>query len=124
MTNVNCENCGKEISSEASSCPLCGHPCSQGYCLSIAQQLLFLMIALGILWVIVMLMEMHFESKKVDIPEQVAADAVEQYHIGRQEGNHAKNCLNARIVTAAYQQANDEEKYQQWKTIAEEECRL
>ena len=26
MASINCENCGKEISSEAAACPQCGHP--------------------------------------------------------------------------------------------------
>ncbi|MBE9526391.1 MAG: zinc ribbon domain-containing protein [Proteobacteria bacterium] len=124
MLNIKCENCGKDISSEASSCPACGHPNSKGYCLSIGQQFLFLIIAIGILWAVVMGLEIHFENKKVDVYEQVASDAVEQYNIVKQSGEHAKICLHARIVTAAYLQTNDKAKIQHWKAIEEDECRM
>lgn len=124
MANIKCENCGKDLSSEALSCPACGHPNNKGYCLPIGQQLLFLIIAIGILWAVVMGLEMHFENKRVDIYEQVAADAVKKYNIVKQAGVHSKICLHARIVTAAYLEANDDAKYQQWKAIEEDECRM
>ena len=124
MANIECKNCGKEISSEASFCPSCGHPNKEEYCLSIGQQLIFIIVAIGILWVVVMGLAMHFENKRFYIHEQVAADAVEQYHIAKRAGEHVKICLRARIATAAYLQANDEAKYQQWKAIEEDECRM
>ena len=68
-------------------------------------------------------LEMYFENKRFYIHEQVAADAVEQYHIARQTGEHVKICLRA-CIAAVYLQANDETKYQQWKAIEEDECRM
>ncbi len=124
MANIKCENCGNDISSKASSCPMCGHPNEKDYCISMGEQFVFLIIAIGIIWGVVMGLEMHFENKKVDIYEQVALDAVEQYNIVKQAEEHAKICLHARIVTAAYLQTNDEAKIQQWKAIEEDECRM
>ncbi len=124
MTNVDCKNCGEEISIEASHCPKCGHPNRKVFCLSVSQLLLYLIVIIGILWVVVMGLERHFANKSSDNHEQVAAEAVEQYQLARQAGDHAKTCLHARIVTAIYLQANDNANYQHWKAIQEQECSL
>ena len=123
MKDLKCKNCGKEISSEALFCPACGHPNKKVHCLSAAQQLLTLVVAIVFMVAVVIGLEMHFENKRLDIYKHIASDAVEQYNIIKQTGGHAKICLHARIVAASYLKANDEAKYQQWKEIGEIECK-
>ena len=61
--------------------------------------------------------------KELDINQQVAEDAVEQYKIENQSGDHTKKCLHARTVADACLKTNDEARYQHWKLIGQSECR-
>lgn len=56
------------------------------------------------------------------IENQVAADAVKQYHIAKRNGNAVDICVQARLVTASYLQANDEFNYAQWKVTETNDC--
>lgn len=121
--NVECENCGNDISSLASHCPKCGHPNYGKYCISIRQLLFIVTIAISILLLTVVMIETHLDNAQTDMYQQTAEDSVEQYNIVKQSGDHGKRCLHARIVTAAYIKAGDEAKHKYWKQIAQDECR-
>lgn len=123
MTSIKCKNCGKDISNEAAFCPGCGHPNKKGDCLSVNQYLLLSLVIIGVLLAVVVGLEAHFENKRINVHEQLAIDAVEQYNIIKSTGNHAKICLHARIVAASYLKANNEVNYQKWKALGNEECK-
>jgi hypothetical protein len=40
----------------------------------------------------------------------------------KNSGNHARHCLQARIVAAAYKKAGDDDEYLRWKQTGEIEC--
>lgn len=67
-------------------------------------------------------------DKKVDqemakIENKVAEDAVKEYEIAKKNGSPMDAYNAASAVTAAYLQANDEEKYKKWKKIEEQEAK-
>ena len=56
------------------------------------------------------------------IEDQVAKDAVKQYEISKKNGTAADICEHAGLVTAAYLQAKNEEKYRTAKSQEEQDC--
>lgn len=54
---------------------------------------------------------------------QVAKDAEKQYEIVRKNGVSIESYTQASLVAAAYLQAKDEENYNKWKQIADEEAK-
>lgn len=124
MITVKCEHCGKDVSVDESSCPPCEHSDKKDYCLSTGQQVFYFIIAISILLSVVIGLNWHFENKKFDIHKQRISEALEQYNIAKQSGEHNRICLHARMLTSTYLQANDEDKYQHWKAIEEDECRM
>ena len=57
-----------------------------------------------------------------DIEDQVAKDAVKQYELAKKNGTPADICEHAGLVTAAYLQAKNEEKYRTAKAQEEQDC--
>lgn len=57
-----------------------------------------------------------------DIHTQVADDAVEQYNIAKKQGDKIQICVQAGLVSAAYLQAKDDAKYNEWKAIESNDC--
>ena len=53
---------------------------------------------------------------------KVVADAVDQYHIANRSGTPIDQCVRARVVTAAYLQAKDEDNYKIWKETEATDC--
>lgn len=123
MIKVKCEHCGKDVSVDDSACPPCEDSDKKVYSLSIGQQAFYFIIAIGILLIVVIGLDMHFESKKTDVHKQRVSEVLELYKISKQSGEHDRICLHARMLTSSYLQANDEAKYIQWKAIEEDECR-
>jgi hypothetical protein len=57
-----------------------------------------------------------------DIKGKVAVDAVARYRIAQGNGSPMDVCEQARSVTAAYRQAQDEANYEQWKQTEKADC--
>ena len=53
---------------------------------------------------------------------QVVTDAVDQYHIAKRSGTPIDQCVQARVVAAAYLQAKDEDNYKIWKETEATDC--
>jgi len=53
---------------------------------------------------------------------KVVADAVDRYHIAKRSGTPIDQCVQARVVTAAYLQAKDEDNYKLWKETEATDC--
>ena len=63
------------------------------------------------------------DSNKVTTDSnKVVADAVDQYHIAKRSGTPIDQCVQARVVTAAYLQAKDEDNYKIWKETEATDC--
>jgi hypothetical protein len=57
-----------------------------------------------------------------DIETQVAQDAEEQFRISERVGSSIDRCVQAGFVAAAWLQANNEAKYQEWKQVEYTQC--
>jgi hypothetical protein len=57
-----------------------------------------------------------------EIHNKVASDAEAQYYIALRHGTRIDICVQAGLVSAAYLQAQDEAKYQQWKSTERSDC--
>lgn len=57
-----------------------------------------------------------------DIETQVAKDAEQQFRISERNGSAIDRCVQAGFVSAAWLQANNEAKYQEWKQVEYKEC--
>ncbi len=57
------------------------------------------------------------------IENQVAEDAVKQYEIAKKQGDKIQICVQAGLASAAYLQAQNETKYNEWKDIEKKDCR-
>lgn len=83
---------------------------------------------LGVLGAVVVVVAAFFGHDPVGlfglrhIEQQVAADAVKQYHIAKAHGTAIDACVAAGLVSAAYLQAKDEENYAAWRTTERAEC--
>lgn len=54
---------------------------------------------------------------------QVVQDTVDQYNIAKNQGDAMQICVQAGLVSAAYLQAKNQEKYNEWKAIEKADCR-
>lgn len=63
------------------------------------------------------------EQQLETIHAKVADDAVEQYDIAKKQGDKVQICAQAGIVSAAYMQAKDEPKYNEWKAVEKADCK-
>jgi hypothetical protein len=56
------------------------------------------------------------------IQEGVANDLVKQYDIAAKGGDKMSICIQAQLVAAGYLQAENQEKYLEWKKIQNSDC--
>jgi len=56
------------------------------------------------------------------VEKSVASDAVDQYDIAKRHGSPMDICVQAGLVSAAFLQAKDEDKYKVWKAKEQQEC--
>lgn len=54
--------------------------------------------------------------------DKVSSDMVAQYEIAKKQGDKMQICVQAGMVSAAYLQAKDEAKYNEWKAIEKSDC--
>lgn len=57
------------------------------------------------------------------VHNKVADDMVAQYEIAKKQGDAMQTCVQAGMVSAAYLQAQDEAKYNEWKAIEKTDCK-
>ena len=57
------------------------------------------------------------------VHNKVADDMVAQYDIAKKQGDAMQTCVQAGMVSAAYLQAKDEAKYNEWKAIEKTDCK-
>lgn len=55
--------------------------------------------------------------------DKVSSDMVAQYDIAKKQGDPIQTCVQAGMVSAAYLQAKDEAKYNEWKAIEKTDCK-
>lgn len=55
--------------------------------------------------------------------DKVSEDMVAQYEIAKKQGDKMQICVQAGMVSAAYLQAKDEAKYNEWKAIEKTDCK-
>ena len=59
-----------------------------------------------------------------NINSKVADDMVAQYDIAKKQGDAMQTCVQAGMVSAAYLQAKDEAKYNEWKAMEKADCKV
>jgi len=74
--------------------------------------LIALAVCAGILW--------YFWGGGVE--NKVADDAVKKYDIAKRSGTKMDICVQAGLVSAAYLEAKNEDKYREWKAIERADC--
>lgn len=57
-----------------------------------------------------------------NLEEQVALDAEAQYKMVSDHGSATDQCVQAQYVSAAWLQAKNDAKYEQWKAIEKLDC--
>jgi hypothetical protein len=62
------------------------------------------------------------EKLELDAYAKVTADAVAQYGIAKRSGDKMQTCAQAGLVSAAYLQAKDEPKFNEWKATEKADC--
>ncbi len=62
------------------------------------------------------------EKIESDVYAKVTADAVAQYGIAKRSGDKMQTCAQAGLVSAAYLQAKDEPKFNEWKATEKADC--
>ena len=55
--------------------------------------------------------------------DKVSEDMIAQYEIAKKQGDAVQTCVQAGMVSAAYLQAQDETKYNEWKAIEKSDCK-
>lgn len=55
--------------------------------------------------------------------DKVSEDMVTQYDIAKKQGDAMQTCVQAGMVSAAYLQAQDEVKYNEWKATEKADCK-
>ncbi len=68
--------------------------------------------------------ESNTDAAMDDIHNKVSDDAVEQYNIAKKQGDAIQTCVQAGLVSAAYLQAKDEVKYNEWKAVEKQDCKV
>jgi hypothetical protein len=68
-------------------------------------------------------LEQQAAKQMQTIENQVAADAVKQYEIAKNNGSPMDAYIHAGMVAVAYLQAKDEANYKKWKAIEKQEAK-
>ena len=63
------------------------------------------------------------EKELQDIHQQVIKDAIAQYENIKKTDDKIEICVYARMVTAAYTQANNKTEADKWKIIEDQDCK-
>ncbi len=121
MALIKCKTCGNQMSKEADVCPSCGHPNKKNPSV-IASIFTILIVGFGAYFYFGGGAEQQASSSMQDIENKVAADAVTQYNIAKNQGDKTQVCVQAMGVSAAYLQAKDDSNYNKWKDIEKSNC--
>lgn len=122
MALIKCHECGKEVSTEAKTCPSCG--ATPRTASNKLQAVLGVLVVLGIAgYFFGGGLEKQAASNMADINSQVAADSVKQYEISKRNGNLVETCVQAGMVVAAYLQAKDEAQHKSWQQVQAADCK-
>lgn len=124
MALVSCTECQTKISSASKSCPSCGHPVEKNNQIPATQAVISIIAAIGIYWFFFgpgADQQIAAEMKKNS--DTVAADAVTQYQIAKNQGDKNMICVQSQMVAAAFLQAKDEPSYKLWKDTSESDCK-
>lgn len=116
-----CRECKKDVSTDAKTCPHCGKQAPHGG----SRIVLFGGGFLAFLFVFYLMSgaTTAVANKSLDsIHNQVAEDAVAQYRIAERGSDPLQTCVQAGFVVAAYLQAKDEPKYNQWLDVEKKAC--
>lgn len=57
-----------------------------------------------------------------EITAKVASDAVAQYEMVKKTGTPIERCTQAGLVTAAFLQAKERARYEQWHKVQHDDC--
>lgn len=113
-STTKCSACSKEVSREAASCPNCGQP-NPALKRGATGLVAFTLLVLWGWWYFGGGLTSHVE-------DEVVQQALEQYEIAKRSGDPIQTCVHAGMVTAAYLQAKDEAKYQEWLAVERGNC--
>ena len=122
MALIKCHECGAQVSSEAKTCPKCGAtPKSKTNAI---KALIGIGVAAYIIWFFYGGGWEAETQKNLDqVNKSVAADAVQQYQIAKNNGNPVDICVAAGLVAATFLNAKDESNYSIWKSIESTDCK-
>jgi hypothetical protein len=122
MALMKCHECGKDVSSEATTCPNCGAtPRTKS---NKIQAVFGAIVVVGLgAYFFGGGIEKHAASQMAGIEQQVAIDSVAQYEIAKRGGNLMETCVHAGMVVGAYVQAKDEPNHEKWLKIQSEDCK-
>ena len=128
MALAKCRECGREISTDAESCPNCGvtNPANRRTTWGLA-----FVQAVAIILVGSILFSCFFTvnnggyvaTTMQNIENKVATDAINQYDIAKRQGDKIQICVQAGFVAAAFLQAKDEPNYRIWKDTQKADCK-
>lgn len=116
-----CQECKKEISTDANPCPHCGKKNPHGSSKIVVFGGGFLAVAFGI-WFFGGGVEDQTAQTMAHVEQKVAQDAVSQYQIAKRNGDAMQTCVQAGMVSAAFLQAKDEANYKIWQATEKQDC--
>jgi hypothetical protein len=120
-----CQECKKEISSDATTCPLCGKKAPHGTSKIVSVGGGFLSLVFGGVLLFMFFgggIEKQAAKDMQQITNQVAQDQVAQYNIAKRNGDAMQICVQAGMVSAAFLQSNDEPNFNKWKAVEKQDC--
>lgn len=122
MALTKCQECGSEISHQATTCPKCGRPNINSGAQA-ASAIVSLILLGGAAWFFFGGgWDSMTQSTLSGIHDQVASDSVAQYNIAAAQGDKMQKCVQAGLVAAAYLQAQDTTNYNIWKGMEKIDC--
>lgn len=122
-----CKNCGKEIADNVKFCPECGYNFGdiptekEEQKVNPAANLVGAIIVFALIWWGFDAFFWHVESPNFD--NKMAQDAVQQYEIAKNHGDTMEMCVQAGITAQYFMQAKDQENYNKWKAIENNDCK-
>ena len=122
-----CKNCGKEIQDNVKFCPECGGSINKQEKVLTPENnnpignLIGGIIVFGLIWWGLDAFFWNVESPNFD--NKMAQDAVQQYQVAKNQGDATEMCMQAGVTAQFFMQAKDQENYNKWKTIENNDCR-
>ncbi len=92
------------------------------FILKVIAAFIIIIFVLSILLAMAMPSPEEVDQAVTDIEVQVAEDAEAQFKMVRASGTLIDQCVQAGLVAAAWLQAQDAGKYDQWKDVEERAC--